>query len=104
MACRRIGATINRPQETRRCVGAALQDAKPGAKAADGVPYTLRTSRGEEYRRGAHRRRRRLRRECCAPVDDCTSNGQKDAMQIVWTIIIGFVAGVIAKLLHPGSK
>ena len=25
-------------------------------------------------------------------------------MQIVWTIIIGFVAGVIAKLLHPGSK
>ena len=25
-------------------------------------------------------------------------------MQILWTIIIGFVAGVIAKLLHPGSK
>jgi len=25
-------------------------------------------------------------------------------MSILWTIIIGFVAGVIAKLLHPGSK
>jgi len=25
-------------------------------------------------------------------------------MGILWTIIIGFVAGVIAKLLHPGSK
>jgi len=24
-------------------------------------------------------------------------------MHILWTIIIGFVAGVIAKLLHPGS-
>jgi uncharacterized membrane protein YeaQ/YmgE (transglycosylase-associated protein family) len=25
-------------------------------------------------------------------------------MGILWTIIIGFVAGVIAKLLHPGSR
>ena len=25
-------------------------------------------------------------------------------MHIVWTIIIGFVAGVIAKLLHPGGS
>jgi uncharacterized membrane protein YeaQ/YmgE (transglycosylase-associated protein family) len=25
-------------------------------------------------------------------------------MSILWTIIIGFVAGVIAKLLHPGSR
>jgi uncharacterized membrane protein YeaQ/YmgE (transglycosylase-associated protein family) len=25
-------------------------------------------------------------------------------MSIVWTILIGFVAGVIAKLLHPGSR
>ena len=25
-------------------------------------------------------------------------------MQILWTIIIGFVAGVVAKLLHPGNK
>jgi len=25
-------------------------------------------------------------------------------MSIIWTIIIGFVAGVIAKLLHPGNK
>jgi uncharacterized membrane protein YeaQ/YmgE (transglycosylase-associated protein family) len=24
-------------------------------------------------------------------------------MHILWTILIGFVAGVIAKLLHPGS-
>jgi len=25
-------------------------------------------------------------------------------MSILWTIIIGFVAGVIAKLVHPGSR
>jgi uncharacterized membrane protein YeaQ/YmgE (transglycosylase-associated protein family) len=25
-------------------------------------------------------------------------------MSIIWTIIIGFVAGVIAKFLHPGKK
>jgi len=25
-------------------------------------------------------------------------------MGILWTIIIGFVAGVIAKLIHPGSN
>jgi len=25
-------------------------------------------------------------------------------MHILWTIIIGFVAGVIAKFLHPGSN
>ena len=25
-------------------------------------------------------------------------------MNILWTIIIGFVAGVIAKLLHPGRN
>ena len=25
-------------------------------------------------------------------------------MHIVWTIIIGFVAGVIAKLVHPGDR
>ena len=25
-------------------------------------------------------------------------------MSIIWTIIIGFVAGVIAKLLHPGPN
>jgi uncharacterized membrane protein YeaQ/YmgE (transglycosylase-associated protein family) len=25
-------------------------------------------------------------------------------MSILWTIVIGFVAGVIAKLLHPGNK
>ena len=25
-------------------------------------------------------------------------------MSILWTIIIGFVAGLIAKFLHPGSK
>jgi uncharacterized membrane protein YeaQ/YmgE (transglycosylase-associated protein family) len=26
------------------------------------------------------------------------------AMSILWTIIIGFVAGLIAKFLHPGNK
>jgi uncharacterized membrane protein YeaQ/YmgE (transglycosylase-associated protein family) len=25
-------------------------------------------------------------------------------MSIIWTIIIGFVAGIVAKLLHPGSS
>jgi uncharacterized membrane protein YeaQ/YmgE (transglycosylase-associated protein family) len=25
-------------------------------------------------------------------------------MSVLWTIIIGFVAGVIAKLLHPGPN
>jgi uncharacterized membrane protein YeaQ/YmgE (transglycosylase-associated protein family) len=25
-------------------------------------------------------------------------------MGIIWTIIIGFLAGVIAKLIHPGNK
>ena len=25
-------------------------------------------------------------------------------MHIVWTILIGFVAGLIAKFLHPGNK
>jgi len=25
-------------------------------------------------------------------------------MGIIWTIVIGFVAGMIAKFLHPGSK
>ena len=26
------------------------------------------------------------------------------AMSIIWTIIIGFVAGVIARFFHPGNK
>jgi uncharacterized membrane protein YeaQ/YmgE (transglycosylase-associated protein family) len=25
-------------------------------------------------------------------------------MSIIWTIIIGFIAGIIAKFLHPGSS
>lgn len=25
-------------------------------------------------------------------------------MSIIWTIVIGFVAGIIAKFLHPGSN
>ena len=25
-------------------------------------------------------------------------------MSVLWTIIIGFVAGVIARMLHPGNK
>jgi uncharacterized membrane protein YeaQ/YmgE (transglycosylase-associated protein family) len=29
---------------------------------------------------------------------------REDAMHILWTIIIGFVAGVIAKLIYPGNK
>ena len=29
---------------------------------------------------------------------------REDAMHIFWTIIIGFVAGVIARFFHPGNK
>jgi uncharacterized membrane protein YeaQ/YmgE (transglycosylase-associated protein family) len=29
---------------------------------------------------------------------------QEHRMSILWTIIIGFVAGVIAKLIHPGPN
>jgi uncharacterized membrane protein YeaQ/YmgE (transglycosylase-associated protein family) len=29
---------------------------------------------------------------------------REDGMHILWTIIIGFVAGIIAKLLYPGNK
>lgn len=25
-------------------------------------------------------------------------------MSLIWTIIIGFIAGVLAKLIHPGSN
>jgi uncharacterized membrane protein YeaQ/YmgE (transglycosylase-associated protein family) len=28
----------------------------------------------------------------------------EDAMSILWTIIIGFLAGVIARFFHPGNK
>jgi uncharacterized membrane protein YeaQ/YmgE (transglycosylase-associated protein family) len=31
-------------------------------------------------------------------------HGGEDAMSIIWTIIIGFVAGVIARFFHPGNK
>jgi uncharacterized membrane protein YeaQ/YmgE (transglycosylase-associated protein family) len=34
----------------------------------------------------------------------CWRCNEEDAMGIIWTIIIGFVAGVIAKFLHPGSN
>ena len=29
-------------------------------------------------------------------------NGKDPAMGIIWTIIIGFLAGLVAKFLHPG--
>ena len=32
------------------------------------------------------------------------SRDRWDTVSILWTIIIGFVAGVIAKLVHPGDK
>ena len=37
---------------------------------------------------------------------ECTMSARQweDAMSILWTIIIGFVAGVIAKFLYPGNK
>ena len=31
-------------------------------------------------------------------------NQRNDVMGIIWTIIIGFVAGLIAKFLHPGPN
>jgi uncharacterized membrane protein YeaQ/YmgE (transglycosylase-associated protein family) len=31
-------------------------------------------------------------------------NAQEASMNILWTIIIGFVAGVIAKFIHPGPN
>jgi uncharacterized membrane protein YeaQ/YmgE (transglycosylase-associated protein family) len=45
-------------------------------------------------------------------LDLTITNGRPDdhllqrgvGMSIVWTIIIGFVAGIIAKLLHPGPN
>src|SRR5262249_28949746 len=33
-----------------------------------------------------------------------TSLSTENTMGILWTIIIGFIAGVIAKLLHPGPN
>jgi uncharacterized membrane protein YeaQ/YmgE (transglycosylase-associated protein family) len=33
-----------------------------------------------------------------------TASRWEGVMSILWTIIIGFVAGVIAKLLHRGNK
>ena len=33
-----------------------------------------------------------------------TYNPEGAAMSIIWTIIIGFVAGLIAKFLHPGPN
>ena len=35
---------------------------------------------------------------------DEAHNKREDAMHIIWTIIIGFVAGVIARFFHPGNK
>ena len=37
---------------------------------------------------------------------ECTMSARQweDAMSILWTIIIGFVAGVIARFFHPGNK
>jgi uncharacterized membrane protein YeaQ/YmgE (transglycosylase-associated protein family) len=32
------------------------------------------------------------------------SDEEDTSMSIIWTIIIGFVAGVVAKFLHPGSS
>jgi uncharacterized membrane protein YeaQ/YmgE (transglycosylase-associated protein family) len=29
---------------------------------------------------------------------------EEDTMSIIWTIIIGFVAGMIARFFHPGNK
>jgi uncharacterized membrane protein YeaQ/YmgE (transglycosylase-associated protein family) len=33
-----------------------------------------------------------------------STTAEEGAMSIIWTIIIGFVAGLIARMLHPGNK
>jgi uncharacterized membrane protein YeaQ/YmgE (transglycosylase-associated protein family) len=33
-----------------------------------------------------------------------SARNRRPAVHILWTIIIGFVAGIIAKFLHPGSN
>jgi uncharacterized membrane protein YeaQ/YmgE (transglycosylase-associated protein family) len=38
----------------------------------------------------------------CKHVSLC--DNQEDAMHVLWLILIGFIAGVIAKFIHPGSN
>jgi uncharacterized membrane protein YeaQ/YmgE (transglycosylase-associated protein family) len=36
--------------------------------------------------------------------DGCPVHDRSNAMSIIWTIIIGFIVGVIAKFIMPGDK
>jgi hypothetical protein len=38
------------------------------------------------------------------PKNPGTAEQESPMWHILWTIIIGFIAGIIAKLLHPGSN
>jgi len=38
------------------------------------------------------------------PAVQLTTNGRTIEMSILWTIIIGFIAGVIAKFIMPGDN
>jgi uncharacterized membrane protein YeaQ/YmgE (transglycosylase-associated protein family) len=42
--------------------------------------------------------------ELCRRGAVVASTQQEESMGILWTIIIGFVAGVIAKFIHPGPN
>jgi uncharacterized membrane protein YeaQ/YmgE (transglycosylase-associated protein family) len=42
--------------------------------------------------------------ELCRRGAVVASTQQEESMGILWTIIIGFVAGVIAKFVHPGPN
>jgi uncharacterized membrane protein YeaQ/YmgE (transglycosylase-associated protein family) len=53
---------------------------------------------------GAERRRQNRALELWNRFAVIARNPQEAVMGILWTIIIGFVAGVIAKFLHPGPN
>src|SRR3954452_2956727 len=42
--------------------------------------------------------------ELCRRGAVVASTQQEESMGILWTIIIGFVAGIIAKFIHPGPN
>src|SRR6188768_3516509 len=42
--------------------------------------------------------------ELCRRGAVVASTQQEASMGIIWTIIIGFVAGIIAKFIHPGPN
>jgi uncharacterized membrane protein YeaQ/YmgE (transglycosylase-associated protein family) len=37
-------------------------------------------------------------------VEDLTFRVEEGTMHILWTVVLGFLAGVVAKLIHPGRE